>query len=407
MKRLTLLLNAALFALAMSSGARAQDMARATALAGHLARGEIERGEAEFARLSPDAQTIAALGVLRFARAIEKLGRNFHRHGLQPPTGMPMLPVLRLPVPPNPSPEPLTYEKLRAVYVDFLADLAAVETTLKSMPAGAVKLPLDLAAIRLDLNGDGVASDAESLGAIARAMMTGRPACGQSEPFVVAFDRGDALWLRGYARLVSAFLEFTLAHDWRETFDAAGHLFFAGARPAAALGAPANLMFGRDDRIADVIALVHLIHWPVAEPARLLATRDHVKAVIALSRESWKEILAETDDDREWIPSPRQKNSAFPGMRVTQERVDGWLHALDAFEEVLDGKRLVPHWRFSRGIDFSAIFTSPRPFDLVLWITGHAALPYLKDGPTMSREDWARWERVFGGEFMLFAAWFN
>ena len=215
------------------------------------------------------------------------------------------------------------------------------------------------------------------------------------------------LWLRGYTHLISAFLEFALAYDWRETYDAAAHLFFAGARPSTALAAPANAMFGRDDRIADVIALIHLIHWPVAEPQLLVVAREHLKSVITLSRESWKEILAETDDDREWILSPRQKNVAFSGPQVTQERVDGWLRALDAFEEVLDGRKLVPHWRFARGIDFNAIFASPRPFDLVLWITGHAAIPYLKEGPTMSREDWAQWERVFGGQFMLFAVWFN
>ena len=188
--------------------------------------------------------------------------------------------------------------------------------------------------------------------------------------------------------------------------------FFAGAQDpsgrAAAQQTLDDLIIGSGgDRIADVIALVHLIRWPVAEPARMGKAREHLKAVVALSRENWKEILAETDDDREWLPGPHQKNSAFPTMSVTRERVDGWLRTLDVFEEALDGKKLVPHWRYKQGLDLNAVFTSPRHFDLVLWLTGHAALPYLKEGPTLSRQDWGQWERIFGGNFLAYAFWFN
>ena len=392
----------------LSASASAQDMPTADLLSGYLSRGELTKGEADFARRAPDAQNIAALGMLRFVRAVEKLGQGLHRYGLQPPNGLPMMPILRMPVPLNPNPETLTYEKLRAVYATFANDLAAADATLQKLPAGPVKLPVNLLAVRLDLNADGVATDAESLGSIV-ASLAMRPTARDvpARPWEVAFDRADTIWLRGYTHVLSAFLEFALAYDWHETYDAAAHLFFAGARASSAISAPVDMLFGRDDRIADVIALVHLIHWPVAEPARLLKAREHLKAVVTLSRENWKEILAETDDDREWIPGPQQKNSAFPGLTVTQERVDGWLRALDAFDEVLDGKRLVPHWRYKAGVDFNAIFTSPRPFDLVLWITGHAAIPYLKDGPVMSKADWAQWERIFGGQFLTYALWFN
>jgi hypothetical protein len=94
-------------------------------------------------------------------------------------------------------------------------------------------------------------------------------------------------------------------------------------------------------------------------------------------------------------------------MQVTQERLDAWLAALDEFEAVLDGKKLVPHWRYRQGIDFGAFFTQPRPFDLVLWMTGHAALPYLKDGPVTSQQTWNQWQRIFSGQFLAYAIWFN
>jgi len=127
----------------------------------------------------------------------------------------------------------------------------------------------------------------------------------------------------------------------------------------------------------------------------------------ALSRESWKFILAETDDDHEWIPNPRQ--TGVLSVPVRQEMVDGWLEFLEETEALLAGKRLIPFWRGdpSRGVNLRRVFTEPRPFDLVLWIQGSAATPYLEKGPLTKPEVWARLQRVFGGESIGFAIWFN
>ncbi|QCI65484.1 hypothetical protein [Phreatobacter stygius] len=403
----------ALTAWAFETGARAQDAGAGDLLRRHASAGTLAQGEAELTGRTQDTQTVAALGMVKFARAVETLGQGLHRHGLRPPRSG-SIPILRLPVPENANPEPLTYDKLRAIYVRFLADLTAAEAVLARLPDGSVRLPLDLNAIRLDLNGDGQASADEALGRIiARVGMIGQSrAEPDSPPWEVGFDRADMIWLRGYSRLLSAFLEFALAYDWHETYDGAAHLLFQGAAdPSGPRAAPEPLrdpIIGGDaGQLGDLIALVHLVRWPLAEPERLVKARDHLKAVIALSRQSWKEVLAETDDDQEWLPGPKQRNTAFPGLEVTQERLDGWQAALTEFEAVLDGKLLLPHWRYRQGIDFRAFFEQPRPFDLVLWGTGHAALPYLKDGPQITRQSWAQWQRVFSGQFLTYAIWFN
>lgn len=389
--------------------ADAQDASVAELLRQRASAGAWMAAESELATRGGDAQTVAALGMVRFARAIETLGKSFHRHGLRPPRAA-MIPILRFPVPENPRPEPLTYEALRAIYVTFIADLAAAEATLASLPAGAVKLPIDLNAVRLDLNGDGRLTSDESIGEIMLAMTSRQPrqSLADPAPWEVAFDRADMLWLRGYSRLLSAFAEFALAYDWRESFAAAGHVFFAGAADPSSGAADPNPSLGREaTSIADAIALAHLTRWPLAEPQRLLKARDHLKAVIALNRATWTEVLAETDDDREWLPAPHQSSTAFPGMSVTQERIDAWRAALDELDAALDGRKLAPHWRYRRGFDLGAVFTDPRPFDLVLWITGHAALPYLKDGPIAAADSWRQWQRAFGGQFLAYAVWFN
>jgi hypothetical protein len=53
------------------------------------------------------------------------------------------------------------------------------------------------------------------------------------------------------------------------------------------------------------------------------------------------------------------------------------------------------------------VFFEPQTFDLVLWIQGSAAVPYLEEGPSTSPAMWNRVQRVFGGQLGMFAVWFN
>lgn len=411
-------LAAALLAgLCLAGTAQAQRADPADLLRRHAEAGTLAEGEAALAALPQDRQAIAALGAIKFVRAVETLAQGLYRHGLKHPRHN-NIPLLRLPLPENPQPTPLTYDALRAIYARFLADLTAAEAVLARLPEGAVRLPLDLNAVRLDLDGDGRASAEEALGRIVLQVGMGNPRASDpaGQPTIdsweVGFDRADMTWLRGYCHLMSAMLEFVLAYDWRETYDAAAHLFFAGAAdPLGPRAAPERardpILGGDGGQFADLVALVHLVRWPLAEQDRLPRVRDHLKSVIALSRQTWTEVLAETDDDHEWLPGPNQRNTAFPGLEVTAERLDAWKAALTEFEAALDGMLLVPHWRYRQGIDLKAVFTEPRPFDLVLWGTGQAALPYLRDGPQMSRASWARWQRIFAGQFLTYAIWFN
>jgi hypothetical protein len=43
----------------------------------------------------------------------------------------------------------------------------------------------------------------------------------------------------------------------------------------------------------------------------------------------------------------------------------------------------------------------------VLWATGHAAAPYAQDGPMISQDNWNRWQRGFGGNFLPYAFYIN
>jgi hypothetical protein len=385
--------------------------AAAQALAvSHLEAGTLAEGEAALAAIvAEDATNDDArlgLAVIRFLQAVEQLSQGLYKYGLKSPESF-MAPVVRLPVPANPNPEPITYDDFRELLATYVADLALAEETLAGVTSSDVKLVLDLTKIRYDANGDGSVDDDERFIAVIQRV-TGITDQDLPASLSFAFDLGDARWLQGYCHVLMAFGEFFLAHDWRESFDVSFfHFFPAMESPFRdALIPPSGSSNDQIAPAADLISFLH-IRWPVSEPERLAAVRTHLKRTIALSRESWDAILAETDDDQEWIPNPDQTNRFASVLPVSAERIAAWQDVLDEAEAILDGEKLIPHWRFPQGINLRRVFEEPQPFDLVLWITGPAALPYLEDGLISTPEEWEQLTRAFGENFGLFAVWVN
>ncbi len=372
-------------------------------LSGQLAEGQ-RALEAELQKNGSDDQARFGLGVVQFLRAIEHLGQSLHRYGLRSDRGQQLgVPFLRLPVPVNENPEKLTYAASRKILEEMIADLQAADATLGGVKNEDVKLPLHLIGVRFDMDGNG--NPEEPLLAVLSRYMGGRSGVRGDDALQITFDRGDVAWLRGYSNLLMAFAEVALAHDGQQLFDHTAHLVFANVE--------AKYPFLEDKEndltwnIVDLVAMIHLLRLPVCEPARMKAALGHLEQMIVLSRESWKCILAETDDDHEWIPNPKQH--AVIGVGVQQEMVDGWLGFLGEAEKLLSGQSLIPFWRGheARGVNLKRVFTEPNDFDLVLWVQGTAAVPYLEAGNVTDKRVWERLQRVFRGEFIGFALWFN
>jgi hypothetical protein len=85
----------------------------------------------------------------------------------------------------------------------------------------------------------------------------------------------------------------------------------------------------------------------VKGPARLGRLRKHLLEVVKLNRETWRYIRAETDDDHEWLPNPKQKGVI--GLPVRDEMIDAWLEMMGELEALLDGKTTLPNRRWRRG----------------------------------------------------------
>jgi hypothetical protein len=384
------------------------------AIESYLIAGKVADGEAamlaQLQKNPGDDQVRLSLGVTQLIGSVERLAQSLYRYGLRQTTLTRFLPILRLPIPPNPNPETLRYEETRNVLQAFINDLAKVEATLAPIQDTAVKLPLQFGLIKIDLNADGKIDDGESFWQIFEAVNRTGITEKQARAFSIAFDAGDALWLRGYTHLLSGVLEFALAHDGQQFFNRLAHMMFEKPEiPYKFLvdGRSSN-PYGDPTDFVDMIAFVHLLNFPMQEPARMAKALQHWQAVTALSRQSWQLIRAEKDNDREWLPNPRQ-TAVIPNARVTNAMIDGWMAFLDEADALMAGKTLIPFWRSSeaRGINLNRVFTQPQPTDVILWIQGTAAAPYLEFGKVTQPQFWQRLLETFDGQFFGFAAWFN
>lgn len=358
---------------------------------GELAKGE-QALEAALAANPKDDQVRFGLGVLRFVRGVERLGQSLHEYGVT--SEKPDFPFLRLPVPHNPEPAPITYTAFRRVVDDFVRDLTAAEETLAGITDDGVKLPLRLADIRLDLGGTGKPND-RFLDVMKKIMRQQQFDFLKGNPdFLVCFDRGDVAWLRAYCHLLTGMLDFYLAFDTEQIFNLSSDEVFAK---------PKYPPPPKEKRQWDEVLRVIL----VKEPARLGRFRRHLMKVADLNRETWKFIRAETDDDHEWLPNPRQKGVL--GMPVRDDMVDAWLGMVAEFEALLDGKRTLGASKDGKGFNLKALLDDPpEKLDFAGGFPRNLPDRYFSEAP---QADWNALTRVFAvfenTTAVAYAAWFN
>ena len=367
----------------------------------YLHSGELVKGEQELARAlaaSPkDDQLRFGLGVLQFVRGVERLAQSFHEYGLK--SEHPNVPFLRLPVPRNPDPAVIRHEDFRRILDDFRRDLMDAEGVLAGVTDDRVALPLRLAEVRMDLDGDGEATD-RFLDILTKLMRQNFDFLKVNPAFLVRFDRGDVAWLRAYCHLLSGMLDFYLAFDTKASFELWGDTAFA--KPKVTF---AGTEFERVRKTNESSKVLR-----ITEPARLSRFRGHLIKVAELNRETWRYIRSETDNEHEWLPHPKQ-NSVFQ-LSVREEMIDAWLGAVAELEALLEGKKLM--WNLvggdlSKGINMKTLLEDP-PADLDqerISRDGPDA-KYLEKGEFINIGALLRVASVFDNPMAVgYAVWFN
>jgi hypothetical protein len=358
------------------------------------------------------------LGITQFLQAYEHVGQSLYRYGLRTERSFVRpAPEIRELWPQNPKPEMIDHAAARKIVQTFVDDMNRAEATLAVVKDERVKLPIQMASIKIDLFG---LERPLNAGFLFQQFGGVNMPADQLENFVIAFDRGDVVWLRGYCHFLAAVGEVLLAVDSQSLFECTAHLLFEDVEtPNTFLiedREPFDTVqsFSWNSRVvSDLIATIHLLlRFPVKEPDRLKVAHKHLLAMCQMSREMWVNFSAETDDDNEWIPNSKQ--TGVLGVPVTADMIKTWLATVAEAELVLEGKRLVPFWRGTqadRGINLKRVFYESTDIDIPLWLQGTAATPYLEKGPLtkfIEPEMIGRIDRQFGGmNFIGFGFWFN
>jgi len=169
--------------------------------------------------------------------------------------------------------------------------------------------------------------------------------------------------------------------------------------------------FFSDNRQMDAIAVVLTALDGTPDVKRTRAALGHLKEMISHNENFWALVEQETDNDREWLPNAEQV-SAF-GVEVTEETATAWRAVLTEMSDVLNGRKLIPHWRFGErgeygyGINIESVLTDPGDFDLVLMIHGASLAPHMEQGALVDQGIMRRFSRTVDGRGNMFALWLN
>ncbi|MEL6437064.1 MAG: hypothetical protein AAFP99_09730 [Pseudomonadota bacterium] len=376
-------------------------------------------------RASSDNTYRHAYGTALFFGGVENFTRDLIRHGYlsghERALGRSALPLFS-----NPMPEPLTYDGLRAILERFETNIENARAVLAEVDQDEpIKITLDLTDVRLQLteNAPGPLPTVSDL--LEQQQITPPRTDDENEPEPITeftFDNADAIWLEGYSNVILAQLDFALAHDFEKQFDEGFHLLFPkSGLPLQDTLAQYDVSRSRgfeSEQLFDLIGLIHLADFPLQDADRRRNVIRHMGEVTRLSRANWDAILAETDNDREWLPGPQQPGvHPLSGLEVNQEMVDGWMDMLDLADAVLAGETLIQHIRFNLrypnneakvGFNVRAFLESDANFDPVLLLTGHDAVPFMEEGNVLNTNEWRDMRNLFGRRnFTTVALWFN
>ncbi len=365
----------------------------------------------------PDATERFALGGVRFLGAVE--------HALQVRYATDItgalaeqsdLPILRLPLPPNPDAVPFTPEAIPALFGQIADDMGIALDVLDTITDDdEVGLVIDTGDLWFDINDNGIRDTGEDALALVD-LLAGQPAFADDgtrimpggASITVRFDTSDAAWLSAYAHLLSGVSKTVLALNPAE---AIGRVLDARAAMAALSPLPAeeNGWFSMRD-VADYVDLAAMFVIAIDQQPDVDLSRSahaHFLGMIEDNRTFWYRVAAETDDTMEWIPNKSQ-TSALP-IPFPEDLGPRWQAVLREAEMLLNGELLVPVWRLGgdAGLNVAAMFQNPPPLNVMGMIQGEVLVPYLGQGPLIRGDALRRFEQLVGGDAGLYMVVLN
>ena len=354
---------------------------------------------------APSATDQFALGGVRFLTAVETALQTRYRTGLSTTlTDLADIPVLRLPIPENLSPEPFNGAIIEDMFAQISTDMTGAITALATITDDAdVGLTINTADIWFDINMSGSREAGEGL-----IEVTGMALNGGFEPAskpVIRFDTADAAWLSAYAHLLAGISDTVLAFGPAEAIDKVRNSI---ADLNALNDAPDP--YGYEAEFGNYVDLAAMFLGAIEgqpDVTRSRAAHAHFLSVIADNQTFWTRVAQEQDNAAEWIPNKLQ-TSALP-VSFPPDIGAAWRMVLADAEAMLKGELLLPHWRMGSGagIDLALLMQNPPPVDIIGMIQGADLLPYARTGRLISWESLARFDQMVQGDAGLFMVILN
>jgi len=372
----------------------------------------LEQGKTEQAikhyTTTPSNQSTFTQAICQLTASVEAIQQGLYKYGFEANSRTAGIRSAG-PIPHNPTPDTVNYKKIRKLIETFHEDLHKIEKTLTTIGKDEFHLPLDLTKVKFDIDNNGETTERETSMALFLNIESNRRLTqnqiNEMKKFdgMITFDKSDLIWLKGYIQVTLAVTDLLLAHDFEKPFNAISNNLFQ--KPENTLSA-----LGADDEnygdIANLIAALHLSKMKVTKPNRLKQARQHLLNMVNDSKAMWISIQSETDNNKEWLPSPKQES--VTGIKITEAMVKGWHEFLDEYEAILNGDKLVPHWRFKKkGINLKRVLEETTETNVVLWITGHAAAPFLEQGELTDQGLWRQLNRTFNGNLLGMSFFIN
>ena len=391
----------AAFATTARADSHYSDLIRTDGLAG---------AEATLAALDdPTPSDAFALGGVRFLSAVEGALQTRYRHDMNSEMMAMMgdMPFLRLPVAPNPAPEPFRPDVVTTLFGDAIDDLGASLAALDGITDDdTVAVTIRPDDLWFDINGNAVQDPGEALTYVVSDILDVPPG-DSTAGLAIRFDTADVAWLSAYAHMLSGLSELILSTDpeqaVREVFDGAAQLDRLRGPIPLQLGFFSENELGELDTIA---ALIVALEGPL-DGERTRAAHQHFKDGLSDNRVFWRRVALETDNDREWIPNDAQQ-SAMP-IVFPAGIGDAWQEVLSDAEAILDGRLLLPHWRLAStgGIDLASVLQSPPNVDIIGLLQGYTFAEHVKRGQVVDVDSLRRFDDLTGGASPFFAIVLN
>jgi hypothetical protein len=126
------------------------------------------------------------------------------------------------------------------------------------------------------------------------------------------FDLGDVYWARAMVSFQRALLDLILAYRWTDLD---------------------LLFFGSQSEVKQIV--IHLDH-----PARVQNARAAILAGLDHADRTRRAYLAETDDEGEWVPNPRQRNHPLP-LPADEALYETWAGVLGDLRRLIERKEAI------------------------------------------------------------------